>query len=214
MALVSAWQSFLFLVLVKIWVSWCWEWVIITCESWILALHIFIRWLATHPALLLRNLIGWSSGRITHPARWSAAKQNSSTKIVSKSSESFGSYKTGENAFDKTLERSFFGKFSVSFVTIFGKFKNQQKALGKWFWSNFVKNIFSGNCRKIVRECSEYFRFYHLINYLLTILLVMYREILSLRFLRTDLASSVVLQNLGLSISRYGPHIRLINSKL
>ena len=40
-----------------------------------------------------------------------------------------------------------------------------------------------------------------------------YHEILSPRFLRTDLASWSVLQNLGLSISLHGPCIRLINSK-
>ena len=40
-------------------------------------------------------------------------------------------------------------------------------------------------------EYSEYFRFNYIINYLLTGLLSPYREILSSRFLRTDLASSV-----------------------
>ena len=74
---------------------------------------------------------------------------------------------------------------------VFGKFENQRKTLEKWFWTNFVKNIFSENYRQIVGECSEYFRFCYLINYLLTGLLVPYREILSPRFLRTDLASSV-----------------------
>ena len=103
--------------------------------------------------------------------------------------------------------------FSENSRWIFGKYGNQQKTLGKWFWSNFVKNVFSENCRLMVGECSEYFRFCHVINYLLTGLLVPYREILNPCFLRTDLASSAVLQNLGLSISRYGPHIRLMNSK-
>ena len=27
------------------------------------------------------------------------------------------------------------------------------------FWSNFVKNIFLENCRQLVGECLEYFRF-------------------------------------------------------
>ena len=49
--------------------------------------------------------------------------------------------------------------------------------------------------RRIVGKFSvnvpEYFRFFHVINYLLTGLLVPYREILSPRFLRKDLASSV-----------------------
>ena len=75
----------------------------------------------------------------------------------------------------------------MSFRAILGKFENQQKTLGKRFWTNFVKKIFaelSVNVRNI-------FVFCHVINYLLTGLLVPYREILSPRFLRTDLASSV-----------------------
>ena len=58
-----------------------------------------------------------------------------------------------------------------------------------------MKNNFSENCRGILGEFSEYFRFSHIINYLLTGLLVPYREILSPRFLRTDLASSVRTSN-------------------
>ena len=45
-----------------------------------------------------------------------------------------------------------------------------------------MKNIFSENCRQIVGQRLEYFRFCHVINYLLTGLLVPYREILSPRF--------------------------------
>ena len=54
-----------------------------------------------------------------------------------------------------------------------------------------MKNNFSENFRESFGECSEYFRFRHIINYLLTGLLVPYSEILSPRFLRTDLVSSV-----------------------
>ena len=54
-----------------------------------------------------------------------------------------------------------------------------------------MKYNLSENCREILGEFSEYFRFRYEINCLLTGLLVPYREILSLRFLRTDLASSV-----------------------
>ena len=61
----------------------------------------------------------------------------------------------------------------------------------KRFWTNSVKNSFSENCGKILGEFLVHFRFCHLINYLLTGLLVPYNEILSPRFLRTDLASSV-----------------------
>ena len=71
----------------------------------------------------------------------------------------------------------------MSFRTIFVKFEYQQKTL--------EKDNFSENCREILGEFSGYFRFHHIINYLLTGLLVPYHEILSPRFLRTDLASSV-----------------------
>ena len=54
-----------------------------------------------------------------------------------------------------------------------------------------MKHNFSENCREIIGEFSEYFRFCHLINYLLTGLVVPYLEILRPRFLRTDLVSSV-----------------------
>ena len=96
---------------------------------------------------------------------------------------------------------------------VFRKFGNQKETLRKWFWTNFVKNNFSENCRQILGECSKYFRFAIIMNYLLTVLLVPHHEILSPRFLRMDLTSRSLLQNLGLSISQYGPCTRLINIK-
>ena len=54
-----------------------------------------------------------------------------------------------------------------------------------------MKNNFSENCRQIFGKCSEYFRF-AINSYLLTGLLVPYREILRPRFLRMDLASESV----------------------
>ena len=54
-----------------------------------------------------------------------------------------------------------------------------------------MKYYFLENCREILGEFSEYFRFRNIISYLLTGLLVPYHEILSPRFLHTDLASSV-----------------------
>ena len=108
--------------------------------------------MATHPSLLSRNLIGWSSGRMAQSCPMdSTAKQDWKIKIVSKFSES---YETQENAFDKTRERLFFGEFSVSFRTILGKFENQQRSLGKWFWTNFAKNNFSENCRWVISRFS------------------------------------------------------------
>ena len=56
--------------------------------------------------------------------------------------------------------------------------------------ANFVKNNFSENCGKLSVNFRNIFVL-PLINNLLTGLLVPYREILSPRFLRTDLASSV-----------------------
>ena len=52
-------------------------------------------------------------------------------KIVSNSRKTSKSYKTLEEAFNKTRVQLFFGEFLVSFRTIFGKFENQQKTLGK-----------------------------------------------------------------------------------
>ena len=88
----------------------------------------------------------------------SAAKQN----LSQNSRKTSESYKTRENAFHKTRERLFFRKLSVSFRSVFGKFENQEKG-------RFLENF-----RQIVGECSGYFRFCHLINYLLTGLLVPY----------------------------------------
>ena len=62
------------------------------------------------------------------------------TKIVSNSLKTTESYKTRQDAFDKTC---IFWEFFVSFWTIFRKFENAQKILGKWFRTNkFMKNNF------------------------------------------------------------------------
>ena len=47
---------------------------------------------------------------------------------------------------------------------------------------DITRNNFSENYRQIIGECSEYFRFFHIIKYLSTGLLVPYREILSPNF--------------------------------
>ena len=52
------------------------------------------------------------------------------TKIVSNSLKTTESYKFRQDAFHKTR---IFGKFFGSFWTIFRKFDNPQKILGKWF---------------------------------------------------------------------------------
>ena len=78
----------------------------------------------------------------------------------------------------------------MSFLPIFEKLENQQKTLGKLFWTNFVKNNFSENCLLILSESSENFRFCYVINYLFGGLLVQHREILSPQFLCADLPRS------------------------
>ena len=82
--------------------------------------------MATHPALLSRNL--------RFPARWIQLLRKTENAPLSKFSQNSlknsESSETRKNAFDKTLERLFFGEFSVIFRTILGKFENQEKNLG------------------------------------------------------------------------------------
>ena len=99
-----------------------------------------------------------------HPARWIQLLKKTEnarwSKLPKNSRKTSESYETRENVFDKTYERLFFEKLSVSFRTIFGKFENQQKPSRKWFWTDSVKNTFSENCRQILSECSVHFRFF------------------------------------------------------
>ena len=71
----------------------------------------------------------------TQPARWiqllNKTENAPQPKLSRNSRKTLVSYKTRENAFDKTLEKSFFGKFSVSFRTIFGKVEKSTENLGK-----------------------------------------------------------------------------------
>ena len=87
----------------------------------------------------------------------------------------------------KFASNYFFVIFSVSFQ----KFSENLKIVRKPPENDFGLISWKIFSQKIVSKLSEYFRFCHLINYLLTRLLVPYREILSPHFLRTDLASSV-----------------------
>ena len=59
--------------------------------------------------------------------------------------------------------------FSKNSRWIFGTFENQQKTLGKRFWTIFVKKIIF---RQILSACSVHFHFCHVINYALTGLLM------------------------------------------
>ena len=75
-------------------------------------------------------------------------------KIVSNYRKTSESYKTRENAFNKTRERLFFEEFSVRFRTIFRKFRESTE--------KFRENIFFGelsvNVRNIfVLPCNELF---------------------------------------------------------
>ena len=149
-----------------------------------------LNYMAILPALLSRNLTGWSSGRIAPscPMDW-AARQNwkNCLKILGKLRKVI---KLGKTLLIKLV--SYY--LSGSSRRVLGQFSENLKINSKP-WKNdltiFVKNNFLENCPQILSECSEYFRFCHLINHLLTGLLVPYREILSPRFLHTDLASSV-----------------------
>ena len=110
-------------------------------------------YMATYPALLSRNVIGWSLGRIAPSCSMdSAAKQNwkrmfNKINIVSNSRKTSESYKTRENAFNKTREQLFFGEFSESFQTIWESTEN----LGKMILDLLRENIFSMNCRLMFR---------------------------------------------------------------
>ena len=55
------------------------------------------------------------------------------TKIVSNYLKTTESYKFQQDAFHKTR---ILGEILWSFWTIFRKFENPQKILGKWFWTN------------------------------------------------------------------------------
>ena len=77
------------------------------------------------------------------------------------------------------------------YIYNFRKICKSTENLRKMILECFVKNNFSENCRRILGECLLHFRFYHLIKYLSTGLLVPYREIPNPWFLCTDLASSV-----------------------
>ena len=59
----------------------------------------------------------------------SAAKNVNCKNWLKNSRKTSKTYKTRENAFDKTRERLFFAKFSVSFLTISVKIENKQKTL-------------------------------------------------------------------------------------
>ena len=53
------------------------------------------------------------------------------TKLSQNFQKTSETYKTRENAFDKTRGQLLFGKISVRFRTIFEKCENQQKTLEK-----------------------------------------------------------------------------------
>ena len=121
-------------------------------------------------------------------------------KLSQDSWKTLESYKIRGNDFDKTLDRLLFGKFEINR-------KPWENHFGLISWKIFFLEL-STNCWWML----EYCRFCLKINYLLTWIACAV-PLISKPYARTSQARSV-LQNLGLSISRYGPHIRLINSKL
>ena len=77
---------------------------------------------------------------------------------------------------------------AIVIVAIVGSHWDRWRSLAKY---KFGFRMIVAIAEQFASECSEYSRFCHIINYLLTGLLVPYHEILSPRFLHTDLASSV-----------------------
>ena len=59
-----------------------------------------------------------------------------------------------------------FRKFSMSSRKIDGQFENQQKNLEKMILEKFREKDLLENYTRILDEFSEYFRFFHIINYL------------------------------------------------
>ena len=151
--------------------------------------------MATHPSLLSRSLIGWSSGRIAPSCPIdSAAKQSWKrrlTKIVSKCSENFKkAIKLGKMHLIK-----FVSNYSgANSRWVFGQFLENVKINRKPQGNNFGLiswgNDFSEYYRQILGASSEYFRFCCVINYLITGLLFPYREILSPRFYASSVRTS------------------------
>ena len=86
--------------------------------------------------------------------------------------------KTGENIFGNA--RSGFGQLSENLKIS----RNLKRMILNKFREKKLEN-----CQEILGEFSESFNFCHVIKYVLFELLVAYSEILSLQFLRTDLAS-------------------------
>ena len=166
--------------------------------------------MASHPALLSRNFIGWSWH---HPARWIQLLNKTETarwpKLPQNSRKTSEVVKLGKY-FSWNSWTIIFREFSVSFRTSFGKCEYQQKTLGKWFWTNFVK-------RKVVGKFSVNFRNIFVfannklfINRIARAVPWNTKPSFFTHFNTTQ--ARCVLQNLGLSISLYGPCILLINS--
>ena len=97
--------------------------------------------------------------------------------------------KLGKMLFAKHV-RNNFPEILGEFLDAFRKILKSTENFGKMILDKFCgKN--SVNYRQILDGFSEYCRFCNMINYLLTGLLVLYREILNPQFLRTELADSV-----------------------
>ena len=120
--------------------------------------------MATHPALLSRSLIGWSS---RYPARWIQLPNEIDNACLTKLSQILEKLqkviKLGK-VFLKNL-------WAIFFPIILGEFSENSRINRKPWENDFGLISWKIFFRRIVGQCSEYFRFWHIINYLLSGLL-------------------------------------------
>ena len=153
-----------------------------------------IKCLLILPCFLAMWLAGHRAG-YRHPAQSIQLPNKTENVFLTKLSRILGKLGKVIKLRKKLLIKLLSDYFSENSRWVFGQFSENLR-INRKPWENnfglipwkysFVKIFF----RRIVGKLSEYFRFCHLINYLLTGLFVPYHEIQSPRFLHTDLASS------------------------
>ena len=149
-------------------------------------------YMATHPTMLSRNLIGWSSRRKAPSCpKDSAAKQNWN-RMFDKISQILGKLRKAIKLRKMLSIKLVSGHFSENSRWVFWQFSENLRTNRKP-WENYFGLIsWKIFFRRIVGKLSVNVRNIFVFDYyLLTGLLVQYREKLSPRFLCTDLASSV-----------------------
>ena len=121
---------------------------------------------------------------------------------------------TQENSFGKIREKLYFlEKLLATFRTMFGNLKIKGESWEKKTLDRFRENNFSENCEQIIGEFPGNFHFWHKINYLLTGLFVLYREILTPQFYARTQQARSVFKSFNLSISWCGSSMKWIKIK-